>query len=241
MKRIFAIFAVGVGLASQVILVAFLLDLPAVGVNSGGAAPAGIAVVVNLLLLAAFAVPHSVMARPAFKHWWKARIPHALERSVYILVSGILLAALCLWWQPLPMPIWQVEGDLARGAIRVLFFLGLLVLVWAIVSIDVLHFHGLRQAFGQSGEPSFSVSGPYRWVRHPIQSGLIVALWATPDLTAGHALFAGALTAYSVVATLKMEERDLIAAIGEPYQRYRQRVPALVPKLGRGKPERTDP
>ena len=78
--------------------------------------------------------------------------------------------------------------------------------------------------------------GPYRIVRHPIQTGLIVALWASPVMTAGHAQLALLFTAYSVAATLLLEERDLRRALGDTYERYRQRVPALVP-WRRGRPD----
>ncbi|WP_420427494.1 methyltransferase family protein [Algiphilus sp.] len=230
MKQLFALFAALVGLIGQAVLVLFLLDAPVVGVNQGGELSAPVAVAINLGLLFLFALPHSVMARPAFKQRWRALVPDALERSVYILMSGVLLTAVCVHWQPLPSVIWSVEGAALQGVIYALFAGGLGFLFWAILSIDFLHFHGLRQAFSaHSSEPPFAVHGPYRIVRHPIQTGLIVALWATPHLTVGQALFAAVLTGYSVLATLKLEERDLRAGIGDAYERYRSKVPALIP------------
>lgn len=231
MKQIFAVSSVLVGLASQVLLVAFLLDLTPVGINRGEPPMAWLAIVNNVALLALFALPHSLMARPAFKRRWRLLVPDAIERSAYIFVSGALLALLCLAWQPMPGLLWQVDNELARVGLRALFAGGLLVLAWSIFSIDALHFHGLKQAFGRQEDPPFAMRGPYRYVRHPIQSGLIVALWATPELTAGHMLFASVLTIYSVIASLMLEERDLRSAIGDAYQDYRRRVPAFIPSL----------
>lgn len=233
MKQIFAVISVLAGLASQMLLVAFLLDLAPVGVDRGEPPPSWIALVNNMALLALFALPHSLMARPAFKRRWRLLVPDAIERSAYIFVSGGLLALLCLAWQPMPSLLWQVDNELARFALRVLFAGGLVVLAWSIFCIDALHFHGLKQAFGRRDDPPFAMRGPYRYVRHPIQSGLIVALWATPDLTTGHMLFASVLTIYSVVASLMLEERDLRSAIGDAYQDYRRRVPAFIPSLRR--------
>jgi protein-S-isoprenylcysteine O-methyltransferase Ste14 len=51
-------------------------------------------------------------------------------------------------------------------------------------------------------------------------------------MSAGHLLFATVMSGYILVA-LRFEERDLVEHIGEPYQRYRQQVPALLPQPGR--------
>jgi methanethiol S-methyltransferase len=227
--RALAVLAALAALLAEVALVGFLLDLPGLGINRGESLGAAMAWAVNLGLLAAFGLSHSVMARPAFKRWWTARIPPPLERSVYLAVSALMLGLIILAWQPLPTLLWQVDGG-AAVALRLLFFAGLATLLWAVMSLDPLGFHGLRQVFAPgSGDPPFSMRGPYRWVRHPIQTGLIVMLWATPTLSLGQLMLAAVLTAYSLIATLRLEERDLVAAIGAPYRDYQRRVPALLP------------
>lgn len=231
--RAFALVAALAALLVEVALVGLLLDLPGVGINQGGSVEGAAAWAVNLALLAAFGMSHSVMARPAFKRWWTQRIPPALERSVYLAVSALMLGLLIVVWQPLPNLLWQVDGG-AAVALRLLFFFGLATLLWAVMSLDPLGFHGLRQVFMPgSGDPPFSMRGPYRWVRHPIQTGLILMLWATPSMTVGQLMLAAVLTAYSLIATLRLEERDLVAAIGAPYCEYQRRVPALLPFLRR--------
>lgn len=65
--------------------------------------------------------------------------------------------------------------------------------------------------------------------------GLLVAFWATPDLTTGHFFFAAAGTSY-ILLGLRFEERDLRQQLGQVYLDYADRVPALVPALSRGVP-----
>jgi protein-S-isoprenylcysteine O-methyltransferase Ste14 len=190
------------------------------------------ALLTDLGLLLVFALQHSVMARPAFKRWITRFVPEPAERSTYVLASSLALIVLFALWQPLGGVVWSVEGPW-RGALYAAFGFG-----WGLVLVSTFlinHFDlfGLRQIWLQlRGTPythlRFGTPGPYKLVRHPLYLGWFFAFWATPVMTATHLLFALATTAYILIA-IQLEERDLIAALGDDYRRYRERVPMIVP------------
>ena len=210
-------------------------------IDSGPAASLGEALLVNLALLTAFAMQHSIMARPAFKRWWTRFVAPSVERTTFVLLASLLLFAICLGWRPLPGIVWQFEGA-AATAMWALFAVGWLVVLTATFMINHFELFGLRQVWlharGQAyTAPHYVERFFYRFVRHPIMLGFLIAFWSGPTMTEGHLLFAVTTTLYILVA-LQLEERDLVAEHGASYQSYRERVPMLVPGTkGRGRGE----
>ncbi len=193
------------------------------------------ALAVDALLLLLFAVQHSVMARPAFKEAITRFIPAAAERSTYVLCSSVALAALFAFWQPLGGTVWNVTDPVLRNAINVVFGLGFSLVFVATLLINHFDLFGLRQVWLYLvGKPytylEFRTPLFYKYVRHPLYVGWLVAFWATPSMTGAHLLFAVMTTAY-ILAAIRWEERDLVMVHGARYQEYRQRVPKLVPSL----------
>ena len=235
-----------------VFFASFLYSLGFVGnylvpksIDIGGAANWSEAIVVNLLLLGIFAVQHSVMARPAFKRWSAQFLPEATQRSTYVLLSSLIQLLLFWQWRPIPIQVWHVEGIAAWSLIGV-YWLGWLIMLASTFMIDHFDLSGLRQAFyamrgAELPGQSFKAPLLYKVVRHPIMLGLLLAFWATPEMTVGHLLFAIMSTIYILIG-VQFEERDLIAEFGAIYQRYRRRVPMLLPRLfGRPPAEDREP
>lgn len=217
-------------------LLAFLVDatLLPVTVNERPTAPSWLAAGLDLALIAAFGLQHSVMARPGFKRRWVRLVPQAIERSTYVLISSVVTILVCWWWQPLPAVIWSVESTLARTLWWAGFGAGLLVLFGASFHIDHFELLGLRQTWSalrgrRLVSSPFMIRGLYRLVRHPIYVGWLLIFWCTPHLSVGRLLLASGMTLYVLVA-LAFEERDLITAHGNDYLAYRKAVPALLPR-----------
>jgi protein-S-isoprenylcysteine O-methyltransferase Ste14 len=205
-------------------------------IDSGAAGPLVEAIIVNLLLMSLFAVQHSVMARKQFKAWWTQYVPKSVERSTYVLFASLALALLFWQWRPMPDIVWQVDSSQAAVAIMALSFVGWLLALTSTFLINHFELFGLHQvmnnlAGGGMPTPRFKTPMLYKVVRHPIYLGFIVAFWAAPTMTVGHALFAAVTTAYIFVG-IWLEERDLIEMFGDEYGRYRQRVAMLVPWRG---------
>ncbi len=191
------------------------------------------ALTINTLLLGLFAVQHSVMARPAFKSWWTRIIPPAAERSTYVLLTSLILLLMFWKWQPLPQPVWKIEAPAASAALWGLCALGWLVVLISTFLINHFELFGLRQVVlfftKQPYRPAeFKTPTLYRFVRHPIMLGFIIAFWATPDMTVGHLFFAAVTTAYILIA-IRLDERDLVTYYGDAYRRYQQQVRMLLP------------
>ncbi|HZX25542.1 MAG TPA: NnrU family protein, partial [Telluria sp.] len=219
--RIFAVFSFLATQAALLYYAGFLQNWTPVGVDTA----TGGSLVQDLLLLLCFGLVHSALARPALKRMLYGALNERLNRTVYNLVASAQLGLLMACWSPWTLSLWHVDSAVGAGLVYAAFGAGLGLLFWAIFAIDPWHFFGLRQVFGQAPGPSAALSfrGPYRVLRHPIQTGVILAMWATPHMTAGHALLAAFMTFYSLLATLMLEERDLRAQFGADYERYQQR------------------
>jgi len=198
---------------------------------------------IDIALLSLFAVQHSVMARPAFKKLWTRIVPQSAERATYVLFSSACLLAVCLEWQTLPGTLWRLTGAAAKVAWAG-FALGWLVAFASTFMVDHFELFGLRQSLRhfrgrELQPPGFRERYLYRIVRHPLMLGFLIAFWSAPSMTSGRFAFALITTAYILVA-LQLEERDLRRALGAQYEAYQERVPMLVPGLGR-REQRTAP
>lgn len=203
-------------------------------IDSGTAGPVGQAILINVLLMSLFAIQHSVMARPWFKRRWTRIVPKPIERSTFVLLASAVLILLFWQWRPITNTIWNVEGTLAGTVLTTLFWLGWALVLIATFLINHFDLFGLRQVWlrfqKREYEPiRFRIPGIYRYVRHPLYLGFIIAFWSTPHMTGGHLLFAAVTTAYMLVA-IQFEERDLVEFLGDDYAQYRRAVSMIIPR-----------
>ncbi|MBB5518122.1 methanethiol S-methyltransferase [Amphiplicatus metriothermophilus] len=191
------------------------------------------AALVNICLLALFGLQHSIMARDSFKRATGKIIPKTVERSTYVLATVGALALLYVFWRPMPQVVWSVPPGVWSGVLTALFYAGFGLVLVTTFLINHFELFGLQQGWlryrnKELPTPVFRTPSLYRYVRHPLYLGFIIAFWATPHMTVGHLLFAAVWTIYIFIA-IGYEERDLIAVFGEKYRDYMAKTPMILP------------
>ena len=226
-------------MASFLYAIAFIGDLPVPKtIDSGPVGPLWPSVIVDAVLLGIFAIQHSVMARQGFKAVWTKIVPRAIERSTYVLFSSLALILILWQWRPLPQPVWVISNPVGVGIVTVLFWAGWAILFISTFLINHFDLFGLQQVYGKfRGKtftpPQFYTPLFYRFVRHPLYLGFIIAFWAAPVMSLGRLFFAVATTGYIFIGIF-LEERDLVAHFGDTYIAYRKRVSMILPLPPRG-------
>ncbi len=201
--------------------------------DTGGETPIVEALIINLLVLGVFAVQHSLMARKGFKKVWTKIVPEPIERSTYVLFTSLTLILLFWQWRPLGSTLWNLSGTLWGSILIGISALGWLVVLVSTFLIDHFDLFGLKQVYlnlkgNEAQSIDFKTPSIYKYVRHPIYFGFILAFWATPIMTTAHLLFAIATSGYILIG-IYLEEKDLISNYGDTYREYKKKVSMLFP------------
>ncbi|UTW46370.1 isoprenylcysteine carboxylmethyltransferase family protein [bacterium SCSIO 12696] len=230
------------GVAALVFLILFVADYPVlITINHASVyapqLPPLSAALWNTLLLLVWGIQHSVMADPGFKKRWTRCIPVAAERSTYVLTVAIVTVGVILLWCPMPQMLWKTGGSVLGYTLTGIYWAGWLVVLISTFLINHWHLFGLQQAYQQARQiPSkactFVTPLFYKIVRHPMMTGVLIALWAAPDMSWGRLLFALVMTGYVYMGT-KHEEKTLVMELGDRYTGYCKATPMLFPKLGK--------
>lgn len=242
----YSIFCYLIGVASLVAMIVFVGGLLGPWtIDTGSPVTLGLgdgaALVANIALITVWSLQHSIMADPGFKRVWSRIVPPVIERSTYVLVVGGLTFAMLALWSPMPGVIWDISGSWAGIALSVGYLAGWTITFISTFLINHFHLFGLQQAWEQhqqiaSKDQSFVTPLFYKLVRHPMMTGVLIALWCAPTLTVGRLVFNIAMTIYVIVGMMH-EESTLVEELGDEYEEYRKTTPMVVPglKLGDGK------
>lgn len=210
--------------------------LPAISIDGAPRISLPLALLKNIGLVLLFGLQHSVMARKPFKQWLAKILPQPVERSTYVLASGIFLSLLVWQWEPIGGTLWNVPaGSILFYFIYALFFTGWAILFIATFLINHFDLFGLRQTYFELVKKpyvplDFKVRWFYKYVRHPIYFGGIVGIWAATSMSVTHLCLAVLLTCYFIIGST-LEEKDLIRDFGSKYTSYQKTTGKLIPFL----------
>jgi methanethiol S-methyltransferase len=216
--------------------IGFLLNLyVSKSIDSGSLRPIGTALAIDSFLIFMFGIQHSWMARKSYKNRFVKIMPDYFERSLYVLISNLVLTAIFVFWQPITIPIWSTKNLILKSLLYGVFAVGSGILVYSLIIIDHFEFIGLRQIYLHlTNKPytpiAFKMPTIYKYIRHPVYLGTLIVFWATPEMTLGHLFLASGMTLYTLIG-VRYEEHDLCTLYGEDYNRYMQAVGMLFPKL----------
>ena len=230
---IYGVLSYFIGVAGLACIILALIDFIPFGFLSSSELSNPI--VINLILVAAWGFIHTIMARDKFKQIITKIIPEPAERPTYILVAGISSILMIGLWQIVPGVIWAPTSTILVASIWVVFVFGWVYLLAATFAINHFDLFGLRQVYlnfkNQPRAPlEFTKRFMYKTTRHPIQTGVLIGIWALPNMTATKIILSLGFTAY-IFSGLYFEEKDLIKDIGKPYQDYMQETGKLFPKI----------
>lgn len=189
----------------------------------------------NFALVAIWGFLHSYMARPSFKSMITKIIPEPAERPTYVLVAGVTSILLTGLWINTPGTIWAAEGSWVVYGLLAFFWFGWTLTFASTFAINHFDLFGLRQVYvhfkDQPRPPlNFVKRAMYKYIRHPIQTGVMIGIWATPLMTNTQIILSLGFTAY-IFTGLWFEERDLIREHGEDYLAYKKEAGMLLPKI----------
>ncbi len=235
LSSIYAIVCYAIGFVSLLYWIASTGNLfPSIAIDGIPNMDTFTALLKNFGLVALFGIQHTVMARKNFKEWITKFIPQHLERSTYVLATGIVLTLLVWQWEPVGGIIWSIDKENSwYFIIYGFYFFGWIILFISTFLINHFDLFGLRQAYlNIKREPykdvKFKVVAFYKYTRHPLYLGAIIGIWSTPQMTVTHLIYALMLTGYILVGVY-YEEKDLIANFGSEYLKYKAKTPKIIP------------
>jgi len=136
-----------------------------------------------------------------------------------VLIAGLVLVRLFhTGTLAVHSPILQIVG-------LILFACGLALAIWARIYLG----RNWGMPMTQRAEPELVTSGPYRYVRHPIYSGLLLALLGTALATNLYFLIALVLVGFYFVYSATVEERTMTGSFPADYPSYKEHTKMLIP------------
>jgi protein-S-isoprenylcysteine O-methyltransferase Ste14 len=174
-----------------------------------------------------FAVVHSLLATARAK-----KLLHGTDHRWYRLGYNGVSVVMIVWVMA------AGSGNVlyvAPGVLSLVMYA--MQLVVAVILLICLRQTGIGEflGFATHTSGSFTDSGWYGMVRHPLYFFSVLFMVLNPVMTSQWLLLIIMSTVYFIIGAV-IEEKRLTAEYGDAYRRYRQRVPFLIPRFTRRLP-----
>ncbi|MBK8091601.1 MAG: FAD-dependent monooxygenase [Verrucomicrobiaceae bacterium] len=203
------------------------------GLSTGLVALSGVmAWVVNVLLLAQFALGHSWLLSDRGRRWMTKLAPLGLGKplatTIFAALASIQLLLVFLLWSPSAV-MWAAPEGWLKNTLTAAYITSWLLLAKSMsdagldTQIGIL---GWRSVW-TNREPvyrPFTRGGLFKWVRQPIYLSFTLILWTAPVWTPDHLVLALLWTVYCYVAPF-IKEKRYRQWYGDAFARYQRRVP----------------
>jgi protein-S-isoprenylcysteine O-methyltransferase Ste14 len=146
---------------------------------------------------------------------WRTRLTGVSVVGVFVIAGALRDSSLA------------VHSPVLAAIGAVLFAGGIALAVWARLHLG----RNWGMPMTQRAEPELITSGPYRFVRHPIYSGLLTAMLGTALVNNLLGLIVVALLVAYFYYSGTVEERNLTATFPTAYPEYKSRTKMLIPFL----------
>jgi protein-S-isoprenylcysteine O-methyltransferase Ste14 len=186
-----------------------------------------------ILAIVLWGVIHSLLASAGIKDLLRRMFGdgfmrfYRLSYNIFAVIS--VLPVLYLMLTVPDQALYQVPAPFSF-LLRAGQMASILFLFIAVLQTDILSFAGLRQLFEEEKTGQLTISGLYRYVRHPLYTFSLLILWLSPNMSLNSFIVYAALTIYVLIGII-FEERKLIREFGQEYETYRDATPMLIPGL----------
>lgn len=189
------------------------------------------------LALVLWGVVHSWLASHQVKNILQNKFSERFMRGyrlLYNVFAVITFAAIFYLMRILPDNlVYQVSAPR-----YILMFGGqliaLLIILLSVLQAGALSFLGLNQLFDKDKTAHNVTRGLYRFVRHPLYTGILLFIWLTPTMTQNSLTVYLGSTLYILVGAY-FEEKKLVQDFGDEYIQYMRKVPMIIPGLKFGR------
>jgi protein-S-isoprenylcysteine O-methyltransferase Ste14 len=163
-------------------------------------------------------------------YWLAASVGVKAGRTRWARFTGFRVAIILIALLLLRLRVFQRYRGVTvdpwlQGIGLAIFLLGLALAVWARIYLG----RNWGMPMSEKADPELVTTGPYRVIRHPIYSGIILAMVGTTIAVSLYWLIAvvvlGAYFIYSAV----VEERHMAEVFPDAYPRYKQSTKMLIP------------